>query len=485
MLALNRALAATPADGAAPLSKVLHSLSIGAELLGAPDDALARARRALEAARTLALPRLAGDALLLVGVAYSTCGDPASGLDYFAQVPALCEAVGDDEACISVLNNMGVNCKNLQRDAESVAHFERALALALAEQPAEPGLAAMLRSNMGEPLMLMGRLDEAGAVLQAAIAHLAATGFLEGETHAHVVHGRVPLARGEPDAAQAALEHALALTELTGGRNHAAKAQLALAGVHKAAGRFSQAMHHQEAYHAAERARFNADSDRKVAALRVQMEVADAGHDAELHRLRHVEIARAHDELKLLHAALLAADEKKSQLVLRLAEQSRTDALTGLANRRWLDEHLRVELARARRHGTPLAVALCDLDFFKRVNDCFGHTVGDEVLRRVAAILRERCRSTDLVARYGGEEFCIAFLETDAAQAAPTCEALRLAVASHDWGSVHSGLVVTLSIGVSDNTALAATEPLLADADKHLYQAKHEGKNRICWTART
>jgi diguanylate cyclase (GGDEF)-like protein len=106
------------------------------------------------------------------------------------------------------------------------------------------------------------------------------------------------------------------------------------------------------------------------------------------------------------------------------------------------------------------------------------------VLRRVASILRERCRSTDLVARYGGEEFCIAFLETDAAQAARTCEALRHAVASHDWGSVHSGLAVTLSIGVSDDAALATTEPLLADADKHLYQAKHEGKNRVCWTAR-
>jgi diguanylate cyclase (GGDEF)-like protein len=482
LLALNRALAATPADDAALLSKVLRGLSIGAELLGAPDDALAWARRALEAARTLALPRLTGDALLSVGVACSTCGDPATGLDYFAQVLALCEADGDDEACINVLNNMGINCKNLQRHAESVAHFERALLLA--EQLAQPGLAAVLRSNMGEPLMLMGRLDEASAVLLAAIAHLAAAGFREGETHAHVAHGRVLLARGESDAAQTALERALALTELTGGRNHAAAAHLALAGLHKAAGRFSPALHHHEAYHAAERAQFNADSDRKVASLRVRMEVADARHDAELHRLRHVEIARAHDELKVLHAALLAADEEKTQLVLRLAEQSHTDALTGLANRRWLDEHLRVELARARRHGTPLAVALCDLDFFKRVNDHFGHTVGDEVLRRVASILRERCRSTDLVARYGGEEFCIAFLETDAAQAARTCEALRHAVASHDWGSVHRGLAVTLSIGVSDDAALATTEPLLADADKHLYQAKHEGKNRVCWTAR-
>ena len=483
VLALNRALAAAPADDAALQSRVLRSLSIGCELLGAPDEALDWARRSLEAARSLDIPGLTRDALLSVGVAYSRSGDPATGLDYFAQVLALLVATGtdEDEASISVLNNMGINCKNLQRHAESVAHFERALALA--ETLEHGSSAAVLRSNIGEPLIMLGRLDEARCALTAAIEQLAADGFREGETHAHVSLGRVLLACGEPVAAQAALERALALTELTGGRNHAAGAHLALAALHKAAGRFDLALHHHEAYHAAERAQFNADSVREISSLRVRLEVAAARHDAEVHRLKHVEIAHAHDELKQLHAALLAADEEKSQLVLRLAEQSRTDALTGLANRRWLDEHLSAELARARRYGMPLAVALCDLDFFKRVNDRFGHTVGDEVLRRVAAILRERCRSTDLVARYGGEEFCIAFLETDAAQAARTCEALRLAVASHDWGSVHSGLVVTLSIGVSDDLSQAATEPLLADADKHLYQAKHEGKNRVCWTA--
>ena len=251
--------------------------------------------------------------------------------------------------------------------------------------------------------------------------------------------------------------------------------------LHKAAGRATAALHHHEAYHAAERAQFNADSDRQLSALRVQLEVAAARHDAEVHRLKHVEIARAHDELKALHAALLAADEGKSLLVLRLAEQSRPDALTGLANRRWLDEHLGVEPARARRRATPLSAALCDLDDFKRINDRFGHTVGDEVLKRVALILRERCRATDLVARYGGEEFCIAFLETDAALAARSCEALRDAVAAHDWAGVRVGLVVTMSIGVADTPA--SIERLLADADTQLYRAKHDGKNCVRWVA--
>ena len=477
MLALNQALALTPADDAALQSRVLRALSIGCELLGAADDALAWAKRALEAARRLDRPLLAADAMLSVGVACSRAGDAAGGIEYFHQVLALFEAAHDDEACISVLNNMGINCKNLQRHEESVAHFERALALA--DGRGDAGAAAVLRSNLAEPLLLLGRLDAGRRALEAAIPQLAASGFRDGETNAHVVHGRLLLAAGEGAAALAALERALALTELTGGRNHAARAHLALSELHKAAGRAAEALHHHEAYHAAERAQFNADSDRQVSALRVQLEVAAARHDAELHRLKHVEIARAHDDLKALHAALLAADEEKSLLVLRLAEQSRTDALTGLANRRWLDEHLSVELARARRRATPLSAALCDLDDFKRINDRFGHTVGDAVLKRVAAILRERCRATDLVARYGGEEFCIAFLETDAARAARSCEALREAIAAHDWASVHKGLVVTMSIGVADTPA--SIERLLADADTQLYRAKHDGKDRVRW----
>lgn len=476
---LNRALAATPADDLALQSRVLRALSMGCELLGALDDALAWAKRALEAARGQGEPRYVADALLSLGVAHSRGGDPEAGLEQFRQVLALFEARGEVGGCVSVLNNMGINCKNLGRHDEAIAHFERGLALAAADGDA--AASAVLRSNLGEPLLALGRLDDAERALDAAIAALAACGYREAEINARVTHGRVLLALGRDAAAQAQLEQALEGAEATGGRNYAARAHQTLAALHKAAGRFEAALRHHEAFHAAERAQFNADSDRTIAALRVQLEVADARHEAEVHRLRHVEIAQAHDELKALHAALLAADTEKSALLEQLAEQSRTDALTGLANRRWLDERLADEVQRARRHGKPLAVAMCDLDFFKRINDRFGHAIGDEVLRRVAAILRERCRATDLIARYGGEEFCIAFLEADAAHAARSCEALRAAVAAHDWSAVQPGLAVTLSIGVSDRHDPPDAHALLADADMHLYRAKRDGKNRVRW----
>ena len=479
---LNRALAVTPDTDLGLRSRVLRALSMGCELHGAVDAALAWAKQSLDAARRQDEQRLIRDALLSVGIAHSRAGDVEAGLAHFHQVLALFEAGGDSAGCMSVLNNMGINCKNLGRHADAIAHFERGLAFA--SNVGDVAASAVLRSNLGEPLLALGRLDEARHELAAALDALASCGYREAEINARVTHGRVLFALGERDAAQAELERALAAADATGGRNYAARAHHTLAELHKAAGRFETALRHHEAYHAAERAQFNADSHKAINSLRVQLEVADARHEAELHRLKHVEIAQAHDELKVLHAALLAADNEKSALLVRLAEQSRTDALTGLANRRWLDERLADELQRSRRHGKPLAVAMCDLDFFKRINDRFGHATGDEVLRRVAAILRERCRGTDLIARYGGEEFCIAFLEADAEHAARGCEALRAAVAAHDWPSVHPALEVTLSIGISDQQDARNeldAHALLSDADMHLYRAKRDGKNCVRW----
>jgi len=477
--ALTAALAAVPEGDRAQQSSVLRALSIGCELVGDIDGAVAWATEALAAARTHGSPRVVADALLSLGISYSRAGDAAAGLAQFEQVLAIFEAEDNREGCMSVLNNMGINCKNQGLHAASVAHFEHALALAEALGDAAGG--AVVRTNLGESLMLQGRLAEARQVLSVAVPALTASGHVDGETNARVNLGRVLLALGDRAAAQTELEHALRLCERTGGRNHAARAHLALAELHKQVERFDLALHHHEAFHAAERAQFNAESERKILALRAQREVADARHEAEVHRLKHVEIASAHAELQALHAALVAADEEKNHLLARLAEQSRTDALTGLANRRALDERLLLDTARARRHAQPLTVALCDLDFFKRVNDRLGHATGDTVLQRVAAILRERCRGTDLVARYGGEEFCIVFAETDADAARRTCETLREAVAAHPWHEVHAELAVTLSIGVSDDPLLATHEQLLAAADRQLYRAKHEGKNRVCW----
>lgn len=183
------------------------------------------------------------------------------------------------------------------------------------------------------------------------------------------------------------------------------------------------------------------------------------------------------DELHRVNQELQRAQRENEDLLARLSVQAREDALTGLSNRRHFLDVLRDELARVARFGEPVAVALIDVDHFKRINDGFSHATGDEVLREVATVLRRGCRAIDTVARYGGEEFALLLPGTTAEGARVLCERLRLAIAGHDWTALGEGLSVTVSIGLTDEPG--TPEQRLHAADLRLYQAKHEGRNTV------
>ncbi len=178
---------------------------------------------------------------------------------------------------------------------------------------------------------------------------------------------------------------------------------------------------------------------------------------------------------RLVEARTEALQEKTLQLE-RLATR---DTLTGLHNRRYADDFLRRELARAQRHGHGLVVALADIDWFKQINDGHSHAVGDRVLERVAERLAGGIRGTDLVARYGGEEFLFCFVATSGAEARLLCEKLRLQVEAEDWSGVSAGLVVTLSFGLAVAREADTVETVVGAADQRLYEAKRLGRNRV------
>jgi diguanylate cyclase (GGDEF)-like protein len=163
--------------------------------------------------------------------------------------------------------------------------------------------------------------------------------------------------------------------------------------------------------------------------------------------------------------------------VYRLAIQ---DALTGLPNRRALDEFLGREAVRAERHARPLSVVLLDVDRFKAVNDAHGHLAGDAVLRGVAAALAGLTRAEDLCARYGGEEFALVLVEAGHADALAVAERARAAVAARRVRFDGSELAVTVSAGVATCGGAAATAAeLLSAADGRLYAAKRGGRDRV------
>jgi len=168
--------------------------------------------------------------------------------------------------------------------------------------------------------------------------------------------------------------------------------------------------------------------------------------------------------------------------VRQTIELAVTDGLTGLNNRRYLDNHLKVLFNRAAARGRPLSVCITDIDRFKSVNDTYGHDAGDEVLKEFAARIRSTVRGADLACRYGGEEFVVVMPDTDAAAAAAIAERLRGIVESFPFHLKAAGkmLNITASLGLACNTSGAETpEQLMKQADRALYEAKNNGRNRV------
>ena len=164
----------------------------------------------------------------------------------------------------------------------------------------------------------------------------------------------------------------------------------------------------------------------------------------------------------------------------RLERMSLEDSLTGLRNRRYIDTKLMEEWDRAVRYDRDLAIAFADLDFFKKVNDSYGHNIGDEVLREIAVIFRGSIRGVDSVARYGGEEFLLLFPETDKDQAVTICEKVRRQTEDYPWDGVRQGLRLTVSLGVAGRREAETIADFIDLADKRLYTAKERGRNDIC-----
>lgn len=164
---------------------------------------------------------------------------------------------------------------------------------------------------------------------------------------------------------------------------------------------------------------------------------------------------------------------------LELEQQANQDKLTGLYNRRYADNLLEAQLRNPAQAPRRFAIALADIDHFKQVNDRFSHAQGDRVLQRVASLLRENCRTVDMVARYGGEEFLLYFPGDDAHGSFDRCERLRQAVEGADWSFLGPSVFVTLSFGIAHNGEGKTPEALLAEADNRLYAAKYAGRNRV------
>jgi diguanylate cyclase len=199
-------------------------------------------------------------------------------------------------------------------------------------------------------------------------------------------------------------------------------------------------------------------------------------------RAMQAEALRSRDRMLEARQEVQEAEERIVTLEAKLrhlSELVREDQLTGSLNRRGLDDVFERETARADRRGTPLCLAILDLDDFKRLNDTYGHLAGDEALKHLVKVVKGTLRTIDVIARFGGEEFCIIMPETTVEAAAATMTRVQRELTRHFFLHENEKLLITFSCGVAARYPNEDQAALVQRADKAMYQAKQTGKNRV------
>lgn len=310
-----------------------------------------------------------------------------------------------------------------------------------------------------------GDHDEALAVYRRMLKFQRDTGLSSAMTALRIAASQ--LALGDTQRALGGLNEVLGDVKVGGSKNFLAESHRLLSEAYKRNGEFEKALEHYERFHSLHEAVFNENSETRVRALEVTHRMESLRQESERLRQKNESLERHNQELQELHQ--------------RVHELSIRDALTGLYNRRHLFDHIDQFFRLTRRYGQPLGVAMLDIDHFKGINDLLGHKMGDAVLERVGAILRSALRETDFAARYGGEEFAVVMPNTTLEDATMTCERLRQLIGEFDWGTLHPGLKVTVSIGLASSSALGPDEgdELFVVADEQLYLAKRSGRDRV------
>jgi len=459
-------------------------LAISFSELGLHEEALKAATAAFDKARAQNFDAQTVQALNRIGVCFDRLGDPAQSEKFLLQSLGQARELSDHDQVLGALNNLMATTISAfyhyrQRDEAELAQgaLQRARqygrqSVSLARRLTDSYRLAVTQGNLGEVLGLAGEYEESHRVLQDTVQQARSHGYRAVELRSRHNIGEVLIQQGRLTEAIAVLQQTL--TELEGSDQETTRMRVhsALYRAHKQAREFEPALHHCEAYHALELQRAALQSHAQARLMVNRIDVENALMDGER--------ARLEAELQRLRSREL--EDEKRQLEARTAELQRDtleDQLTRLANRRRVDEDLPRIFGRTVESGSPLCVAVVDLDHFKNVNDRFGHSVGDSVLRAVAQIFRVKTRPGDLVARMGGEEFLFVFVDTPPQVAREVCERLRSAVEMHPWEQIEAGLTVTVSIGLAHARAGDTPRSLIDRADASLYEAKHLGRNRL------
>jgi diguanylate cyclase (GGDEF)-like protein len=444
--------------------------------LGAFDDAISWLLRALDSARLQDMKTLEINIHNSLGSVLLDAKRTDEAARYLGDGIDLARAADNHNLLTKLLLNQALLGKERGQQMEITdpagANVEYAQGLAQASQAL--ALARDLHNaydeayclcDTGTLLRLLRRNDEADAVLTEALAKARSLDDLHLQAEALRERGALLAAMGRVPEATACLEEAVALARRAGNQGGLAKACATLSGVFEHTGDLTGALRLYKEYHEVREAELAGSRRHAANAAQLWLDFQDASRSAAKYRQQAESLAAD-------HAAL-------TQEAKELTEASQHDPLTGLLNRRGLDARIGALVAASEVNDVPLAIALIDVDLFKRINDTFSHMVGDTVLRRVAGFIRLHCRQNDLPVRYGGDEFLLVLADVDLKRAMPILERLKRACDAFKWHKEAVGLKVTLSVGVAVRPRGGTIAGTIATADHALYQAKAGGRDRI------
>ncbi len=467
--------------------------------------ALSTAMRTFEEARALDLKLVMANALNAMGAIYKDLGVFQEALKSFRGSLDLFKAVDENDEYVVPLYNINLIYRELGEYEQALTYAEPAFEAF--ERNGDAVNAAGALMNIGDLYSRLEQFDLAMSFLNRALERFQRLNDDDATAQAHYYLGKtysnindldrgrssyfaaldryqdggdssvttvrvligladLHLAEQDFDVALDFLNQALPIAEAKGLKKQLYQIHQGLSKAHKAHGHPVKALEHFENFYSFKEEVSEEKLKSVMEGMQVQFDVEKEQHKLEVDRLTNRELAQMNQKLRVVSE--------------QLEEQNIRDELTGAFNRRHLNARLAEAYQNVRSEGRALSVVLCDIDHFKRVNDTFSHAVGDSVLRVVAALLEKGTREDDLVARYGGEEFALALPELSLTRALDVCERLRLSIEEYPWSSIHPDLQVTMSFGVSDRADFDHYEKLLNAADEMLYQAKHEGRNRVC-----
>jgi len=488
------------------------------------DKAIDWAQQAAALAHELGYDAGEANALRNVGIGHWYRDEYDLALDHSQRAERIFERLGDDAGVAATRSTIGTIYLNLERFDEARAKYLEALRIA--EKIGDQYRVGMVRLNLGTVGLGQKRYDDALSELQRALPILEQKGseldvmtclgniagalrrldrlrealaveerILELATHAGskvrladalTDIGEIEIGLEHYDRAADFLARAKALAEQENLRRNLQDTQLVLVKLAKARGDYRAALAHHERYSEVRDSVFSAEGAKKVADLQVRFDTEKKEREIRIQRLE-IEKQRATRNalagISLLVAALAVLSYGRYRAKRRTAELfeklSRTDPLTGLANRRALLELLEHERQRVRRQPGSFAVVLLDVDHFKQFNDRHGHEVGDRVLVGVAGALRSGARAVDLAARWGGEEFLVLLPNSDATAAQEAAARLRERVRGLEIAGTDGPLKVTATFGVAASRDGEDADALLRRADAALYRGKQSGRDRV------